>query len=150
MTSSRYTGAMLPETVAREIIASHQQRPRNRGELPGALQRSLDNPGCGDRVTVWARLDGDTIAELRFEGRGCAISQASASLMTAALQGRSRQEAAALGAHFRGMVMGEASPDPALGDLQALSGVSRLHARRRCALLAWNALDGLLAGEERG
>ncbi|WP_407568683.1 Fe-S cluster assembly sulfur transfer protein SufU [Deinococcus altitudinis] len=135
---------MLPETVAREIIASHQQRPRNRGELAGEPFATLENQGCGDRVTVWARLEGDTIADLHFEGKGCAISQSSASMMTVTLKGRTLAEAQALAASFRQMVMGEAAPDAVLGDLQALNGVSRLHARRKCALLPWNALKGLL------
>ena len=138
---------MLPESVAREIIASHQQRPRNRGELVGAPFITLENPTCGDRVTVWVRLEGDTIADLHSDGKGCAISQSSASLMTVALKGRTRTEARALAATFREMVMGEAAPgraDPPLGDLMALSGVSRLHARRKCALLPWQALEGLL------
>ncbi|WP_407539814.1 SUF system NifU family Fe-S cluster assembly protein [Deinococcus radiomollis] len=135
---------MLPETVAREIIASHQQRPRNRGELVGAPFITLENQGCGDQVTVWARLEEETIADLHFDGKGCAISQSSASMMTLALKGRTLAEARALSASFQQMVMGEANPDPLLGDLQALSGVSRLHARRKCALLPWKALAGLL------
>lgn len=138
---------MLPESVAREIIASHQQRPRNRGELVGAPFITLENPSCGDRVTVWVRLENDTIADLHSDGKGCAISQSSASLMTVALKGRTRTEARALAAIFREMVMGEAASgraDPQLGDLRALSGVSRLHARRKCALLPWRALEGLL------
>ena len=135
---------MLPETVSREIIASHQQRPRNRGELPGVPFITLENPSCGDRVTVWAQLDGDTITELHFDGKGCAISQSSASLMTVTLKGKTLAEARALALSFAGMVMGEGPPAPELGDLMALSGVSRLHARRKCALLAWKALDGLL------
>jgi len=135
---------MLPETVAREIIASHQQRPRNRGELQGAPQVTLDNPGCGDRVTVWAHLQDGVITDLHFDGKGCAISQASASLMTVALKGRTLTEASAIHAHFRQMVMGETPPTPDLGDLMALSGVSRLHARRKCALLPWRALNAVL------
>ncbi len=135
---------MLPETVAREIIASHQQRPRNRGELVGAPFITLENPTCGDRVTVWARLEGGVVADLHFEGKGCAISQSSASMMTVALKGRTLAEAQALAASFQQMVMGEAAPDALLGDLQALSGVSKLHARRKCALLPWKALGGLL------
>lgn len=139
---------MLPETVAREIIASHQQRPRNRGELVGVPFVTLENPGCGDRVTVWLRLEGGVIAEIRFEGKGCAISQSSASLMTVALEGRTPVEARALAATFQSMVMGEDTsgdrPEETLGDLQALRGVSRLHARRKCALLPWRALGDLL------
>ncbi|WP_424951609.1 Fe-S cluster assembly sulfur transfer protein SufU [Deinococcus sp.] len=135
---------MLPETVAREIIASHQQRPRNRGELVGTPFITLENPTCGDRVTVWVNLEGGVIADLRFGGKGCAISQSSASLMTVALKGKTLKEARAVADSFRQMVMGQAEPSAGLGDLQALSGVSRLYARRKCALLPWRALDGLL------
>ncbi|GAA5533568.1 Fe-S cluster assembly sulfur transfer protein SufU [Deinococcus aluminii] len=136
---------MLPETLARQIISDHGQHPRGQGEIAGAPHAALDNPGCGDQVTVWARVEGGRLAELRFTGRGCAISQASASLMTLALTGKPLAEVRALTTRYRAMVMGEAPPDPALGDLVALSGVSRLHARRKCALLAWQALEAALA-----
>jgi nitrogen fixation protein NifU and related proteins len=135
---------MLPETLAREIIASHQQRPRNQGELVGVPFASLENPSCGDKVSVWLLLEGDVVADLHFDGKGCAISQASASLMTVTLKGKTLEEARHLAASFRGMVLGELAPAAELGDLTALSGVSRLHARRKCALLAWNALLDLL------
>lgn len=139
---------MLPEAVAREIIASHQQRPRNRGELAGVPFITLENPGCGDRVTVWAQVDQGVISGLQFDGKGCAISQSSASLMTVALKGHTLDEARQLSASFQRMVMGEGAPAAELGDLQALSGVSRLHARRKCALLAWKALGALLEAEQ--
>lgn len=137
---------MLPEALARQIISEHGQHPRGRGEIAGAPHAALDNPGCGDQVTVWARVEDGRLLEVRFTGRGCAISQASASLMTQALTGRPLAEARDLAARYRAMVLGEAPPDPALGELVALSGVSRLHARRKCALLAWNALEAALAG----
>jgi len=139
---------MLPEALARQLLQDHAGRPRGRGEIAGAPHAALDNPGCGDQVTVWARVEGGVLTGVRFSGRGCVISQASASLMTQALEGRTLEEVRRLEAHFRAMVMGEAAPDPALGDLRALAGVSRLHARRRCALLAWRALEGAL--EEGG
>lgn len=136
---------MLPEALARQILSDHAGRPRGQGEIAAAPHAALDNPGCGDQVTVWARVEGGTLAEVRFTGRGCVISQASASLMTQALGGKPLEEARALAARLRAMVMGEGPPDPALGDLLALAGVSRLHARRKCALLAWQALDAALA-----
>ncbi|MBB5233751.1 Fe-S cluster assembly sulfur transfer protein SufU [Deinococcus budaensis] len=141
---------MLPEALARQILQDHAAHPRGRGEIAGAPHAALDNPGCGDQVTVWARVEGGVLAGVRFAGRGCVISQASASLMTQALEGRTLEDARALAARFRAVVMGEAAPDPALGDLRALAGVSRLHARRRCALLAWRALDAALAGSGAG
>lgn len=137
---------MLPEAVARQIIDDHARRPRHVGELPGVVGISRDNPGCGDQLTVWADVQNGHIVQLTFSGRGCAISQAGASLMTVALSGKSLVEARELAALYRRMVMGEADPDPSLGDLQALAGVSKLYARRKCALLAWDALTGALAG----
>ncbi|BDP40641.1 iron-sulfur cluster assembly scaffold protein [Deinococcus aetherius] len=135
---------MLPEAVARQIISDHERRPRGRGEIAGAPHVTLDNPGCGDQVTVWVQVEEGRLAGLSFTGRGCAISQSSASLLTQTLKGKTLEEVRALAAGYRAMVMGEAPPDPVLGDLVALAGVSRLHARRKCALLAWNALDAAL------
>ncbi|UBV43031.1 SUF system NifU family Fe-S cluster assembly protein [Deinococcus taeanensis] len=135
---------MLPETVARQIIADHQRRPRHTGPLDGVPGVTVDNPGCGDQVTVWADVQAGRVARVQFSGKGCAISQSSASLMTVALTGKSVEEARALAEQFQAMVMGETEPDPQLGELQALSGVSRLHARRKCALLPWQALEQTL------
>ena len=132
----------LPDALAREIISSHQQRPRNVGALPHARHTERNNPGCGDQITVWVRLEGEAL-RLGFEGRGCAISQASASLMTERLSGLTRLQAAEVAAQFRAMVQGE-PPAEALGELAALAGVSKLLARRRCALLAWDALQEAL------
>ncbi|MDK2014090.1 MULTISPECIES: Fe-S cluster assembly sulfur transfer protein SufU [unclassified Deinococcus] len=134
----------LPETVAKQIIADHQRRPRHTGPLEGVEGITLDNPGCGDEVTVWADVQGGRIAGLAFSGKGCAISQSSASLMTVALTGKTLPEAQALTGQFRAMVMGDAEGTPDLGDLLALAGVSRLHARRKCALLPWQALEQTL------
>lgn len=135
---------MLPDALSRQIIADHQRRPRHTGALDGVAGVTLDNPGCGDQVTVWADVQDGRIGHLTFSGKGCAISQSSASLMTVALTGRTVPEARALAGQFRAMVMGEEPGDPQLGDLLALAGVSRLHARRRCALLAWRALERTL------
>ncbi len=136
---------LLPETVAKQIIADHQRRPRHTGALDGVPGVTLDNPGCGDQVTVWADVQGGRIGQLTFSGRGCAISQSSASLMTVALTGKTLPEVRALAGQFRAMVMGDAEGTPDLGDLLALAGVSRLHARRKCALLPWRALEQALA-----
>ncbi|GGS33875.1 Fe-S cluster assembly sulfur transfer protein SufU [Deinococcus knuensis] len=141
---------MLPETLAKEIITDHQRRPRHTGPLDDVEGVTLDNPGCGDQVTVWADVQEGRIAALTFTGKGCAISQSSASLMTVALTGKTLPEAQALAGQFRAMVMGEEPGDPHLGDLLALAGVSRLHARRRCALLAWRALEQTLGTSTTG
>nr|WP_246580488.1 SUF system NifU family Fe-S cluster assembly protein [Deinococcus aestuarii] len=139
----------MPETVARQIISDHGGRPRGKGEIAGAPHAALDNPGCGDQVTVWVQVEGGRLAGVSFTGRGCTISQSSASLLTQNLKGKTLEEVRTLSASYRAMVMGEAPPDPALGDLVALAGVSRLHARRKCALLAWNALEAALAEGQR-
>ncbi len=135
---------MLPEALARQIIDDHARRPRHTGELPGVPGVSRENPGCGDRVTVWAAVQDGRLTAVHFSGRGCAISQAGASLMTVALNGQPLERAREVAAAYRRMILGEGEPDPALGDLLALAGVSRLHARRRCALLAWDALEDAL------
>ena len=135
------------EDLYREIITTHHRQPRNQGELPDVEPVERDNPTCGDRVAVWLDVRDSRIHDVRFTGKGCAISQASASLMTVALKGREIAEARDVAAAFRSMVMGEAAQPATLGDLVALQGVSKLHARRRCALLAWQALDEAL---ERG
>jgi len=134
-----------------EMILDHYRRPRNKGEIPNADASVLmKNPLCGDEIAVHVRYEGDEIADLAFSGRGCSISQASASMMTQLLKGKSIEEAEAIKARFRDMVMGdkEAGEDKSLGSLRALGGVARFPARVKCALLAWNALDTALA--ERG
>ena len=134
-----------------EMILDHYRRPRNKGEIPNADASVLmKNPLCGDEIAVHVRYDGDQIADLGFSGRGCSISQASASMMTQLLKGKTVEEVEMIRARFRDMVMGdkEAGEDKTLGSLRALGGVARFPARVKCALLAWNALDTALA--ERG
>jgi nitrogen fixation NifU-like protein len=103
----------------------------------------MNNPTCGDEIVLTMRMEGDVIAEVGFGGQGCSISQASASMMTVLLQGRTLDEADRLSASFRDLVHGRATPaaNRALGDLRALAGVARFPVRVRCALLAWNALE---------
>jgi nitrogen fixation NifU-like protein len=132
------------------VILDHNRRPRNFGELPDA-NRTADgkNPLCGDQLTVRLRVDGDTIADVRFVGSGCAISKASASLMTAAVKGRSRADVDALFERFHRLVLGQPGTDdqPPLGQLVVFSGVSRFPVRVKCASLAWHTLRAAL---ERG
>ena len=127
-----------------QVIMDHYKHPRNRGELESAdLQEHLLNPLCGDEVTVYANFQGGKVAEVRFGGRGCSISQASASMMAQQLAGKPLAEADALAQRFREMLHGgeEAAKDRALGDLRALVGVAKFPVRVRCAMLAWNALE---------
>jgi nitrogen fixation NifU-like protein len=107
----------------------------------------MRNPLCGDEITLELEMNGDEVADVRFTGRGCSISQASTSMMTEMVKGKRADEIARLGERFRAMVMGDtdAATDTALGRARALAGVARFPARVKCALLAWNALEQGLA-----
>jgi nitrogen fixation protein NifU and related proteins len=131
-----------------EMILDHYRRPRNKGVLENPdTAVEMKNPLCGDEIELQVAFEGDSVSDLRFSGRGCSISQASASMMTQLVKGKSTGEIDALRARFRDLVLGDASAanDQQLGSLRALSGVSRFPARVKCALLAWNALDTALA-----
>lgn len=124
-----------------EIILDHNKRPRNFGALDGATARADGyNPLCGDKVTLRLLLDGDRIRDLRFEGSGCAISTASASLMTDYLKGKTRPEAEAACAAFLDMATGKPADEAALGKLAVLAGVREFPARVKCATLVWHTL----------
>lgn len=133
-----------------QTIVEHNRAPRNFRRVAAATHRAAgDNPLCGDRIAVELRLDGDVIREVGFQGAGCAISQASASLMTTAVQGKTRAEAEALFRAFHDMVT--AAPTAAvnaaaLGKLAALSGVRQFPSRVKCASLSWHTLHAALAG----
>ena len=137
------------DDLYQEILLDHYRRPRNFGPLPGA-DREVDghNPLCGDRLHLALRLDGDRLAEIRFEGSGCAISTASASMMTEAVRGRRVGEILAIVERFRALLTGEGpAPEAAeLGELAALGGVRAFPMRVKCATLAWHALRAALAG----
>ena len=127
-----------------EVILDQYKRPRNKGELPGAdIRVHMNNPTCGDEVFLQLRMDGDTVAEVKFEGQGCSISQASISMMTKLLVGRTRAEALGIAERFTAMMHGdaEAARDRELGDLRALAGVAKFPVRVKCALLGFNALE---------
>jgi len=133
-----------------ELILDHYRRPRNKGTLekPDASVE-MKNPLCGDEIGLQVEFDGNAVHDVRFSGRGCSISQASASMMTQLVKGKSTQEIDALRNQFRDLMLGVTSPsgeeESKLGSLRALSGVARFPARVKCALLAWNALDNALA-----
>jgi len=137
--------------IYQELILDHNRRPRNRGRLADA-DRTVEgyNPLCGDHVTVFVKLDGDVVREVTFEGSGCAISTASASLMTEALKGKTLAEAKALFRRFHALVTGEArevNDGPGLGKLEVFSGVCRYPARVKCATLAWHTIDAALGNQ---
>jgi nitrogen fixation NifU-like protein len=126
-----------------EIILDHYRRPRNKGELAAATSAaSLRNPLCGDVVDVQVEMRDGRVSDVRFGGRGCSISQASASMMTELVKGRTAEEVVQLGERFAEMIRGDeaAAKDEALGQARALSGVSRFPTRVKCALIAWEAM----------
>jgi nitrogen fixation NifU-like protein len=131
-----------------EMILDHYRRPRNKGTLERAdASVEVKNPLCGDEICLQVAFDGDSVSDLRFSGRGCSISQASASMMTQLVKGKSTEEIGAIRKQFRDLMLGNApaADDAQLGSLRALSGVARFPARVKCALLAWNALESALA-----
>jgi nitrogen fixation NifU-like protein len=132
------------------VILEHNRSPRNYRVMDNADRRAEgNNPICGDSLTVWLKLDGDVIADASFHGMGCAISRASASLMTATVKGTSRREAEVLFERFHRMVTGRAEPTEVetLGKLAVFSGVSGYPARVKCASLPWHALKAALSGD---
>jgi nitrogen fixation NifU-like protein len=136
------------EELYKEVILDHYKNPRNKRDLPdAALSCSKNNPLCGDEITVLANLDDGRVAEVTFQGQGCSISQASASMMTEAVTGRSVEEAGELVGEFRSFMQGATEPgEETLGDLIALKGVVKYPVRIKCAVLAWDVLQDALAG----
>jgi nitrogen fixation protein NifU and related proteins len=134
-----------------EVILEHSKAPRNFRQLQNANHHAEGfNPLCGDRFTVYVDLEGDAIRDISFQGSGCAISKASASMMTQSVKGRTKQEADALFESFRRLVTGQPSAgsgQPELGKLTVFSGVSEYPMRVKCATLAWHTLRAALQGE---
>jgi nitrogen fixation protein NifU and related proteins len=135
------------EALYQELILEHNRKPRNFREIPDA-DRTVEgrNPLCGDSLTLWVKLDHDRIADVSFLGTGCAISKASASLMTGAVKGKSRQEAEEIFDRFHRLVTGTLPENEreSLGSLRALGGVAKFPLRVKCASLAWHALHAAL------
>jgi len=140
------------DALYQEIILDHYRRPRNFRELPEAsCSADGKNPNCGDALTVWLKFDGDLVSDVSFQGVGCAISKASASLMTQAVKGRSRDEAAVIFEKVHRLVTGtetDAATAKELGQLRALAGVAKFPMRVKCASLAWHALKSAMDGAE--
>jgi nitrogen fixation NifU-like protein len=134
-----------------QVILDHNKNPRNFHEMADATAK-VDgyNPLCGDHYVIFVRLDGDTIADVSFTGSGCAISKASASVMSSTLKGKSRQEAEQLFETFHKLVTGDGTGLSAaeLGRLAAFSGVSEFPARVKCATLAWHTLKSSIEGTD--
>jgi nitrogen fixation protein NifU and related proteins len=150
------------EELYQEVILDHSRRPRNFGTLPNAdVLVHGDNPACGDEIHLGVHFSPDgKLEEIKFSGQGCAISQASASMMTMKLKGKTRAEATELGRAFHDLVTGSSSESPLgdssrrslgeggpkLGDLQLLQGVRKFPQRVKCAMLAWRAVEQAIAG----
>ncbi len=142
------------EDLYREIVLDHYKTPRNRGQLdtPPAVRMEGLNPLCGDEVVVYLVLDGDTVADIKIGGQGCSISQSSASMMSAAVKGKSLAQVTELTHAFKGMLnVGDHGhseesephehPEVVLGELEALKGVMKFPSRIKCAILSWNTLN---------
>ena len=140
-------------SLYQQLILEHYRNPRNKAELDEkSVEIHMANPVCGDEIRLQLRIEGDEIADAKFVGQGCSISQAAVSMMTTLLQGRKLDEAEELASRFTEMMHGdeEAAKDRALGDLRALQGVSKFPVRLKCALLGFDALQEALkksAGE---
>lgn len=133
-----------------EVILHHNKSPRNFGALESATHRALGhNPLCGDQLTVFLRLENDEVTDVRFHGKGCAISTASASVMTDAIKGKSKDEIKKMFKDFHNLVTGEPRDAEAdLGKLEVFSGVSEFPARVKCASLCWHTLQAAIDGIE--
>ena len=141
---------MSLDELYKEVILDHYRAPRNKGKLdPHDVALERNNPLCGDEIELFLKFDGDALAGVAFDGKGCSISQASASMMTEKVKGLSAKDAAALADSIKAMMAGESDGDAeTLGDLVSLKGVVKYPVRIKCALLGWNTLVEAL--EESG
>lgn len=136
------------QALYQEVILDHSRQPRNRGTLPGcACHADGFNPLCGDEIHLDAEVEGGVIRRVRHEGHGCAISTASASLMSERVEGMEVHAFEALFEEVHGVVTGQREAREDLGKLQALAGVARFPMRVKCAVLPWHALRSALQGE---
>lgn len=138
------------EELYQEVILDHSRRPRNFGELPDAsVKVHGDNPSCGDEIHLAIKFDGNGgLEEIKFTGHGCAISQASASLMTMKLKGKKRDEVEEMLRAFHDLVTTGKNNTPNLGDLQVMRGVRKFPQRVKCAMLPWRAVEQALRQSE--
>jgi len=136
------------QDLYQEVIIDHSKRPRNFHQMDDATRRVEGyNPLCGDKLALFVKLNGDVVQDVSFVGAGCAISTASASLMTESVKGKSRQEAVALMERFHDLLTTEKPQSDKLGKLTVFSGVREFPARVKCATLAWHTLKSALTGE---
>jgi nitrogen fixation NifU-like protein len=140
-------------SLYQQLILEHYRNPRNKAELDEkTIEVHMANPVCGDEIRLQLRIEDDRIAQAKFIGHGCSISQAAVSMMTTLLQGRALDDANALAKRFTEMMHGDetAAQDKTLGDLRALQGVSKFPVRIKCALLGFDALQEALKREAAG
>lgn len=132
---------MQLDDLYRRVIMDHYKNPRNRGKFEGGgLTVDLNNPTCGDRISLQLKVEDGIVKDARFTGEGCSISMSSASMMTEAVKGRTFEEAMELAERFSSLMKGEPAEFDDYEDIEALSGVNKFPARIKCATLAWNAL----------
>ena len=127
----------------RQVIMDHYKTPRNRGAIEGGVTIDMNNPTCGDTIRLQLAIEDDVVRDAKFDGEGCSISMASASMMTQLVKGKTIEEALRLADIFSDMVQGKDYDDESfdLGDVEALSGVTKFPARIKCATLVWKALE---------
>ncbi|RJS60232.1 Fe-S cluster assembly sulfur transfer protein SufU [Bacillus sp. PK3_68] len=138
------------DQLYRQVIMDHYKNPRNKGQLEdGTLTIDMNNPTCGDRIHLTMNVEDGKVSEAKFDGEGCSISMASASMMTQAVKGKDIETALKLSKVFSEMMQGNDYPDDLdLGDIEALQGVAKFPARIKCATLAWKAMEKGLSEQE--
>jgi nitrogen fixation protein NifU and related proteins len=135
------------QDLYQEVIIDHSRRPRNFHQMEDATRRVEGyNPLCGDKLALFVKIDGDVVKDISFVGAGCAISTASASLMTETIKGKTREEAAQMMERFHDLLTTEKPPAPNIGKLAVFSGVREFPVRVKCATLAWHTLKSALTG----
>ncbi|MEQ2527213.1 Fe-S cluster assembly sulfur transfer protein SufU [Bacillaceae bacterium CLA-AA-H227] len=139
------------DQLYRQVIMDHYKNPRNKGVLEDdSLTINMNNPTCGDRIQLTLKVNDGKVTDAKFEGEGCSISMSSASMMTQAIKGKDIKEALKLSTIFSDMMQGKDYDDDIdLGDIEALSGVSKFPARIKCATLAWKAMEKGLKEDEQ-
>ncbi|MFK2826488.1 SUF system NifU family Fe-S cluster assembly protein [Bacillus sp. B190/17] len=139
------------DQLYRQVIMDHYKNPRNKGQMEdGSLTVDMNNPTCGDRIHLTMNVEDGKVTGAKFDGEGCSISMASASMMTQAIKGKDVETAFKLSKIFSEMIQGNDYPDDLdLGDIEALQGVAKFPARIKCATLAWKAMEKGLSEDEK-
>ncbi|OAB43221.1 Fe-S cluster assembly sulfur transfer protein SufU [Paenibacillus glacialis] len=140
---------MQLDDLYRQVIMDHYKNPRNKGKFEdGAITVDLNNPTCGDKITLQLKVNNGVVEDAKYTGDGCSISMSSASMMTAAVKGKTLEEARDMIARFSQLMLGEDVQFDDYEDIEALSGVNKFPARIKCATLSWNALRKVIDEEQ--